>query len=280
MSNAEPPARPDRPAPRLVTVQQAEWLSPGIVRIVFGSPELSGFAPVHADSYVKLQFPAPGADYGPRFDMAEIRETRAREHWPRTRSYTVREWDSHRLLLTIDFVVHGDSGVAGPWAASARPGDQIQLGGPGGAYSPDAAYGHHLLVGDESVVPAIAVALQQLAPAARATVICQVPTPEHRLPLDSPATLEQIWLHGYEPEPVLEAVTRLEFDPHDTHAFIHGEAAMVRAVRKHLVLERGLGLDRLSASGYWKHDRTDEAWRAEKREWLAAADAELAAERE
>ena len=54
-----------------------------------------------------------------------------REQWPRTRTYTVRAWDAERRLLTIDFVVHGDTGVAGPWAAAAQPGDVLQLIGPG-----------------------------------------------------------------------------------------------------------------------------------------------------
>ena len=30
------------------------------------------------------------------------------------RTYTVRHWDPIRGELTIDFVVHGDEGVAGP----------------------------------------------------------------------------------------------------------------------------------------------------------------------
>ena len=53
------------------------------------------------------------------------------------------------------------------------------------------------------------------------------------------------------------------------HAFVHGEATAVRLVRRHLVLERGLAAESLSASGYWKLRRTDEEWRSEKRQWLA-----------
>ena len=70
-----------------------------------------------------------------------------------------------RCALTIDFVVHGDAGVAGPWAAAARPGDRIYLQGPGGAYcaGSDRA-GWHLLVGDESALPAIAVAVERTRP--------------------------------------------------------------------------------------------------------------------
>ena len=41
------------------------------------------------------------------------------------RSYTVRAFDADALELTLDFVVHGDTGVAGPWARAARPGDEM-----------------------------------------------------------------------------------------------------------------------------------------------------------
>ncbi len=54
------------------------------------------------------------------------------------------------------------------------------------------------------------------------------------------------------------------------HAFVHGEAAAVKELRRYLRLERGLGLDRLSISGYWRLGLDDEGWRASKREWNAA----------
>ena len=49
---------------------------------------------------------------------------------------------------------------------------------------------------------------------------------------------------------------------------------MVRAVRRHLIVERGLPEADVHASGYWKQRRTDEEWRAYKAEWkrLAAED--------
>ena len=58
------------------------------------------------------------------------------------------------------------------------------------------------------------------------------------------------------------------------HAFVHGEAASVRAVRRHLLVERGVPRADLSVSGYWKRGRTEDGWRADKREWqrLVTAD--------
>ena len=75
---------------------------------------------------------------------------------PRRRTYTVRRWDEAAGELTLDFVSHGDEGLAGPWAAAAVPGDQIALQGPGGEYAPDPAADWHLFAGDASALPAIA----------------------------------------------------------------------------------------------------------------------------
>src|SRR5215218_8872526 len=104
--------------PRLVHVETVESLTPRLIRIVFGGEGLAGFsAGEYTDHYVKLQVPPRGADYAAPFDVEEIRATRPRELWPRTRTYTVAGWDPEALRLTIDFVVHGDEGAAGPWAA-------------------------------------------------------------------------------------------------------------------------------------------------------------------
>ena len=110
--------------------------------------------------------------------------------------------------------------------------------------------------------------------------VVEVSGPEHQQPLDSPGNLDVLWLHrardaGSDHAPMLEAVRGLSLPDGRGHAFVHGEATTVRAVRRHLLLDRGLPIEALSASGYWKLRRTDEEWRAEKREWMAAADADL-----
>lgn len=239
-------------------VTETAWLTPSMVRVVVGGPDLAGFgAGAFTDHYVKC-----------RFD-------------DKTRSYTVRAWDPDRCLLTLDFVVHGDRGHAGPWASSAQPGDRLELMGPGGAYTPSPEADWHLLVGDDSVLPAIAVSLSRIPAGVPVVAVVEVDGPEHRQPLDSPGELEVVWLDrsagpGEDPSLQLEAVKALELPDGRGHAFVHGEATTVRLVRRHLVLDRGLPTECLSASGYWKLRRTDEEWRAEKREWLALADADLA----
>ena len=73
---------------------------------------------------------------------------------------TVRAWDDDQRELTIDFVVHGDRGYAGPWAQRAQPGDCLQFRGPSGAYAPDPDAAWHLMAGDESALPAIGASLE------------------------------------------------------------------------------------------------------------------------
>jgi NADPH-dependent ferric siderophore reductase len=270
---------------RRTVVRSVEQLTPHMVRIVVGGDALEGFsAGEFTDHYVKLQLPAPGADYGSGFDGDEIRETRPRELWPRTRTYSVRAWDPERLELTIDFVVHGDTGVAGPWAAAARPGDVLQLLGPGGAYSPDPEADWHLLIGDASVIPAVAASLPRIPAGVPVVVVLEVDGPDEEQELETPGDLRLQWVHrseapGEEPELLAEVVSALDLPEGRGQAFVHGEASSVRAVRRHLLAERGLPAEALSASGYWKLKRTEEGWREDKPEWqrLAAEDVGAAA---
>jgi hypothetical protein len=51
------------------------------------------------------------------------------------------------------------------------------------------------------------------------------------------------------------------------HGFVHGEASSVRAVRRHLLVDRAIPREALSVSGYWKRDRTEEGWREDKADW-------------
>jgi NADPH-dependent ferric siderophore reductase len=162
---------------------------------------------------VKLQFPREGAPEDER---------------PKVRTYTVREWDAERGLLTIDFVVHGAAGIAGPWAAAAAPGDTIALRGPGGGYAPDPEADWHLLAGDTSVIPAISVSLARIPAGRPVHVFLQVDGPEEHVAL----------------------------------------------ARRHLVLDRAVPAERLSASGYWKRTLTDEGWREAKAAWNAQVESE------
>lgn len=248
-------------------------LNPGMVRVELGGDGLAEFRHEgYTDSYVKVQIPPPGAPYAAPFDPEAVKADLPRELWPRVRSITVRAWDPERRLLTLDFVDHGDAGFAGPWAARAQPGDRLQLAGPGGDYTPDTGADWHLMVGDAAALPAISASLERVPEGVPVVVIAGVTSPDHRLELTSPGNLQLSWHHETD---LAAAVETTELPQGRGQAFVHGEAEMVRAVRRHLILDRGLAKEDLSASGYWKRNRTDEAWRAEKKEWKRLAEADI-----
>jgi len=277
--------------PIVAQVRSTEKLTPHMVRIVLESDGLKGF-PVgeFTDHYVKLQLPPPGAGYSPPFDPAQIRESLAKEQWARQRTYTVREADPESGTITIDFVTHG-SGLAGPWALEARPGDLVQMVGPGGAYSPDPAADWHLLAGDEAAIPAITVALGRIGEGTPVFTVLEVEDEAEQRGLEAGAGLgpedlpsgdefQLTWIHrngaGHIDEPrILHFVRGLGLPGGRGQAFVHGEATMVREVRKHLVRERGMDVLDLSATGYWKYRRTEEGWREDKPEWKRQAEADL-----
>ncbi|MFI7699944.1 siderophore-interacting protein [Nonomuraea sp. NPDC049480] len=262
-------------------VLRTERLSPHMIRIVVGGDGLADFATSGlTDHYVKIVFPYEGVEYPEPFSVKACRETMPRELWPRLRTYTVRAWDPDSRELTLDFVVHGDEGLAGPWAEGARPGDVVLMLGPGGGYAPDPEADWHLLVGDESALPAIAASLETLPDGALAHVLVEVDGPEDELKLGTAADARISWLYrNGRPvgELLVHAVRGLEFPEGNVHAFVHGEAGFVKQLRRHLRIDRGIGMDRLSISGYWRAGVDDEGWRAVKRDWNSEVEAEEAA---
>ncbi|UQU67939.1 siderophore-interacting protein [Couchioplanes caeruleus] len=271
------PTRPARPA-RTGAVTRVEQLTAHMVRIVVGGPGLADLqAGEFTDHYVKVLFPQPGVDYPEPFDMGAIRESMPRETWPLVRTYTVRRWRPEVPELWLDFVVHGDEGVAGPWASRARVGDPVRFMGPGGGYAPDPAAGWHLFAGDESALPAIAAALEALPAGARAYAFLEVADAGEEQKLETAADAEITWLHrGGRPvgEALVTAVQALPWPDDDVHAFVHGEATFVKELRRLLRVEKRIPPARLSISGYWRRGLNEDGWQSTKREWNQQIEAE------
>ncbi|MYX10149.1 SIP domain-containing protein [Streptomyces sp. SID8375] len=274
---AERPSR-KKPAAHRARVQRTEQLTPHMVRVVLGGEGLAEFeAGEYSDHYVKLVFPQPGVQYPEPFDIAQIRAEFPRDQWPSTRTYTVRTWDAVTRELTVDFVVHGDEGLAGPWAAAAQPGEEIFLLGPGGAYVPEAAADWHLLAGDESALPAIAASLARMPAGVPVHAFIEVARPEERQELDAPAGAEISWLYrGGAPvgRELVAAVRALEFPSGRVQAFVHGEAGFVKELRRLLRVEREIPREALSISGYWRKGHDEDGWQASKRDWNQQVEAE------
>lgn len=254
------------PDPRPVysaTVVRTESLAPDMVRVVFGGDDLDQLPELtHTDTYVKLLF------------------------GDAKRAYTIRWLDRSTREIAIDFVVHGDEGLAGPWAASARLGDTLSFVGPSNGWAPRVEADAHLFIGDEAATPAIAAGLERLAihaPEARAQVFLEVASAGHEQPMPQTSRTEITWVHrdlydgSYGPG-LVRAVVSAELPEGDLEVFVHGNADMVRPLRRHLLRERGIPREHVSISGYWRQGHTDESWRALKRDFNAAMESELSEE--
>lgn len=260
------------PAPRsrrakLAVVRRTERVTPHMIRVVLSCDEFVDNG--STDHYIKLLFLQPGVEYPDPLDMGLVREQLPSEHWPTMRTYTVRSWDDAAKELTVDFVHHGDEGIAGPWAAAAQPGDKLWFNGPGGGYAPQETAAWHLFVGDESALPAISAAIEALPPGAHAKVFVEVEDETEEQKFSGSGDVELTYLHragttGERGDGLVKAVETLEFPAGDVQAFVHGEAGFVLRLRRHLFAERGLARDQVSLSGYWRLGKNEDGWQAEK----------------
>lgn len=262
-------------------VTSTQWLTPAIVRIVLGEGDLNELVmPDATDAYINVAIPPAGAPYPEVFDPVQVKDEHDRSVAPARRRYTVRSWDPERHELTLDFIVHGADGIGGSWAAAAQPGDVLVFTGPAGGYRPDRSADWHLMIGDESALPAIAASLEDLPPRARALVRLVCDGADHEVPLPTEADVDLAWLHrGGDPSDgdlLPDAVRGLTFPAGRVHAFVHGEADEIRAIRRHLLTDREVPRAAMSCSPYWRRDMTDEAWRLIKRDYVAAMEADVA----
>ena len=275
MTEQTRPARPPRPQ-HVMEVLSRIQLGPSLVRLELGGDGFSTFPETPStDAYVKIVFAKPELGLEPPYDLAALRETLPGEDIPVTRTYTVRSVDREAGTLTLDFVVHGDEGLAGPWARDAQPGDRVAFMGPGGAYSPDPQADWHLLAGDLSAVPAIAAALEAMPDDARGLAFLVVDSDEDRLELTAPQGVEVVWTTGAQGGAATELLsTVLQSRPWPdgrVQVFAHGERESIKLVRR-LLKERGIERDQISISGYWAHGRNEDRFQSEKREPIGKID--------
>lgn len=279
------PAHDARPArgrgvQHLLEVVGTEQLSPHLVRVHLGGDGFDAFVAgadpeklAKTDKYVKLLFAKPELGLVPPYDLDALRATLDPDDMPVRRTYTIRSIDTPGRSLAIDFVVHGDEGVAGPWAARATIGEKVCFSGPGAQFAPTADDALHLFFGDDSAIPAIDAALEALAPTARGLAIIEVASAADEIALPAPSGVEVRWLHretteGVTPygQPLVDAVRALPVPTGPAEVFAHGEREAMKQLRT--ILQGDWGIERrdMSLSAYWAFGRAEDRFQAEKRE--------------
>lgn len=262
--------RPVRPQV-VLQVLGREQISAHLVRLTFGGPGFSDYQDKDAtDRYVKILFAKPELDLLPPYDMDALREKLPGEDLPVRRTYTVRHVDDEAQTLDIDFVVHGDEGLAGPWARDAQIGDTVCFSGPGGMFSPKPEFDFHFLAGDETAIPAIACALENMSEDMVGQVVIEVTDAADEIELKAPRGVKVRWLHRGGPftpqDTLLEDVVReVPWPQGRVQVFSHGEREVMKKLRAYFHGERGVDRRDLSLSAYWAYGRVEDEFQAEKR---------------
>jgi NADPH-dependent ferric siderophore reductase len=238
-----------------VPVAAVRAVTPRLRRVTLGAPSLRRFSSAGSDSHVMLYFYPAGAELPDPLTPAAARAGFASVR-PAMRSYTVRRFDPGAGELDIDFVLHENPGPASAWAAATEPGDQVILVGPSPAYEPDPAASRHVLIGDESALPAIEVILSELDAGAPALVFCEIDDAGEEVALPSTAHVDLRWVHrrGRDYGAPLVAAVRdagAGLDPR-AGVWVAAERGTVAALRTYLLGERGLPRESLRSATYWR----------------------------
>ena len=243
-----------------VEVTASHRISPQMVRITLGGPSLADFVDDGPDQRCKVFLPRPGQTVPilpSGSDWYQVWRDQPAAVRAVMRTYTVRRSRPELGEIDIDFVLHDEAGPASAWAAQARVGDRVGLFGPRAEYVAPVGADEQLLIGDATALPAIAAIVEALPMTARARVLIEVDGPAEELTLSGCSEVKVHWVHldgaapGRRPL-LLEALRATPFVSSRTSAWIAGEAAMVRSVRRHLVCERGLSASDVQFMGYWR----------------------------
>ncbi|QXT62686.1 siderophore-interacting protein [Tessaracoccus palaemonis] len=240
----------------------ASQLSPNFVRLTFGGDALRQWRHVGYDQWFRLAVPT---SEGTRFDNLSGRYgmggylrylTTPKATRPEIRNYTVRNWRPEQAELDVDFLTHGDEGVAGSWAAGLPVGDTVGLIDQGHGFRPERGTDDVLLVGDATAMPAILGILRDLPESARGTAIIEVQDEDDHQEAERPAGVGLRWIEGRPGNrpgmAALRALQDLTPPSHRVNAFVAGESQLATGGRRHLVGEWGIPKDRVTFCGYWR----------------------------
>lgn len=254
---------------RHLTVLRVEKLSRSMVRVTLGGPELEGFVSLGFDDHVKMFFTAAGESaphlptVGP--DGLEMPENGPR---PIARDYTPRRYDAAKGELQIDFALH-ERGPASDWARNAAPGQSAWVAGPRGSFEVPFTFDWHLLMADETGLPALARRLEELPAGTRALALIEVDGKADEIALKTVGDVEIIWAHrngsaAGEAQVLVDTLKNKSLPDGGFAAWVGCESQIAKQLRRVLVDERGANPKWVRASGYWRrgatgvHDHFDE----------------------
>ena len=242
-------------------------ITPGMQRVTLTGSDLANFPEGQESGYIKLYFNQAGEalKYKPEPDPTP--ETK-----PMLRTYTIRQFDSQKREMVVDFVLHGEKGHSGPaanWASTAKEGDPLVISGPGATKLVDNKADWFLIAGDMTALPAISCNLEQLPDHAKGYAVIEIQNEADKQSIKTPEGIEIHWLVN--PKPGVTSNTLL--DRIKTLPWLNGRPSIwaacefnsMRALRQFFKNEKQLSSKDIYISSYWKNGLNEERHKVEKR---------------
>lgn len=230
-------------------VLRSEPITPHMRRITLGGKALESFPADQESAYLKLIFPRQGRD-------------------PLMRTYTIRAQRPGEM--DIDFALHDHGGPASTWAEKARPGDRINVAGPGAKKRINPQADWFFLAGDMTALPAISVNLKELPENAKGYAVIEVISEEDIQSLPHPQGIELHWQVNPTPDPsgqsLLNRVKALPWLSGEAAVWAACEFSSMRALRQYFKQERKVAKTHLYISSYWKIGATEDGHKLAKRQ--------------
>jgi NADPH-dependent ferric siderophore reductase len=227
---------------RTLTVRNAEKIAAHMIRVTL-TGDLDGFTSLGFDDHVKVFFPdgTTNAEGSPNMIG---------------RDFTPRHYDRAGNALEIDFAIH-DAGPATRWAAETKPGQTLAVGGPRGSFVIPTTYDWHLLVGDETGLPAISRRLAELPAGTKVVVLCEVDGSADETQFETKADATVTWAHrngaaAGSGETLSSALASLKMPAGDYYAWVACESLVAKALRRQLIADHGANPKWTRAAGYWR----------------------------
>ena len=170
------------------------------------------------------------------------------------RRYTIRSARPDAGELDLDVLLHGD-GPGARWGETAQPGDEVSFQGPRGKLELRPA-AWHLLLGDESALPAIAAICEALPCDEPAVAVIEARDEADELAIGADVR----WAYRGDarpgtPDHLLAALAGVDMQPGGA-GYLMGETRSMVVLRAALE-SRGFAHDALFVKGYWNVGRPD-----------------------
>lgn len=242
--------------PYQLSVSQSQRISPNMQRITLHGKDLEEFPTGYEGGYVKLVFPTAGTAKAVM------------------RTYTIRKFTPQNLSLDIDLVLHGEldknAGPASTWALQTKPGDSMQMFGPGKVKTATLKADWFLFAGDMTALPAISCQLEQLPENSKGYAVIEINSEHDQQPLQKPNGISILWVINSHPDTentvLSDAVKTLPWLAGKPSIWTACEFSNMRLLRTYFKKDKQVSRDQIYISSYWKIGQSEDKHKVIKKQ--------------